>query len=416
MGLFVQLGALLLSATVLLAGNGLQTTLLPLRAEAEAFSALSIGIMGSSYFVGFVAGCLTIAGLVRRVGHIRVFTAMAAIASVTPLFHLLTMQEGTWWVLRAGTGYCLAALFLVIESWLNERTVNSIRGTVFSIYTSLTFGAIIGGQILLTLYEPTDFAPFVVASIIISLAAVPVALTSIVAPPPIAAANPRPLSLVRVTPSGTTGCFVAGLANGAFWSLAPVAASNAGLDTTEIATFVGVTVFGGALSQWPMGRLSDRVDRRMVMVSTAGLSAATGLMLFLASLYWSAAILPFAFAFGAFIFPLYALSVAHVNDLITTESFVEVSGGLLFLNGAGAIIGPIAGAFAIRLAGPGALFAAIATACLLLSLFLLLRIWKVARPVETHQAKYVAATDAGITAPVSYDPRNDSSAEPTRGE
>src|SRR5690606_22703290 len=134
-----------------------------------------------------------------------------------------------------------------------------------------TFGAIIGGQILLTLYEPTDFAPFVVASIIISLAAVPVALTSIVAPPPIAAANPRPLSLVRVSPSGTTGCFVAGLASGAFWSLAPVAASNAGLDTTEIATFVGVTVFGGALSQWPMGRLSDRVDRRMVMVSTAGL-------------------------------------------------------------------------------------------------------------------------------------------------
>jgi MFS family permease len=341
---------------------------------------------------------------------------MAAIASVIPLFHLLALQEGTWWVLRAGTGYCLAALFLVIESWLNERTHNSIRGTVFSIYTSLSFGAIIGGQILLTLYEPMEFAPFVVASIIISLAAVPVALHSIVAPPPMAAVHPRPLRLIRVSPSGTSGCFAAGLINGAFWSLAPVAASSAGLDTTGIATFIGVTVFGGALSQWPFGRLSDRLDRRIVMVATAGLSAATGLLLFLASLYWSPAVLPLAFAFGAFTFPLYALSVAHVNDLTTTESFVEVSGGLLFLNGVGAVIGPIAGAVAIRIAGPGALFAAMATASLLLSLFILLRIWKVARPADSHQANYVAATDAGITAPVSYDPRNDSSPEPTRGD
>lgn len=407
MGIIAQLGVLLFSATILLTGNGLQTTLLPLRAEAEAFSPLAIGMMGSSYFVGFVAGCLTTAQLVRRVGHIRVFTAMAAIASVIPLFHILALYELAWWPLRAATGYCIASLFLVIESWLNERSDNAARGTVFSVYTSLTFAAIIIGQVLLSLYEPMAFAPFIVASIIISLAAVPVALNAVAAPAPIASGRLNPLQLARLSRSGAAGCFAAGLATGAFWSLAPVSASNAGLDTRGVAIFIGVTVLGGALSQWPLGRLSDRLDRRVVIAVSAGLSALTGIALFLASRYWNPGILPLAFAFGAFTFPIYALSVAHVNDLITTESFVEVSGGLLFLNGAGAVLGPLAGAFAMRLAGPGALFVAMAIAYILLTGIVLLRMREVARPVEMHSADYVAAVDTGITAPVNYDPRNE---------
>lgn len=407
MGIIAQLGALLLSATILLTGNGLQTTLLPLRAEAEAFSALSIGIMGSSYFVGFVVGCLTISDLVRRVGHIRVFSAMAAIASVIPLLHILSLADLAWWLLRAATGYCIASLFLVIESWLNERAENAVRGAVFSIYSSLTFVAIIAGQLLLSFYEPGGFAPFVVASIIISLAAVPVALTSIVAPAPTPPGRLNPRRLMRLSPAGAAGCFAAGLVTGAFWSLAPVSASSSGLDTRGVAFFIGVTVLGGALSQWPFGRLSDRMDRRAVIVGAAGLSAVTGFALFWASRHWSPGVLPLAFAFGAFTFPIYALSVAHVNDLITTESFVEVSGGLLFLNGAGAVIGPLAAAFAMRLAGPGALFAAMAAAYSLLTVFILLRMHKVSRPAEMHSADYVPAADTNITGPVGYDPRSE---------
>lgn len=407
MKIVFQLAVLLFSATVLLTGNGLLTTLLPLAAEAEGFSSLSIGMMGSSYFIGFVAGCLSSTDLVRRVGHIRVFTAMTAIASVIPLFHILTLQEWNWWLLRAGTGYCIASLFLVIESWLNERSENAVRGTVFSIYTSLTFLAIIAGQILLSLYEPTGFAPFVVSSIIISLAAVPVALTKIATPAPFPPGRLYPFRLFRLSPTGTTGCFVAGLVNGAFWSLAPVSASSAGLDTRGVATFIGITVLGGALAQWPFGRVSDQLDRRLVLAISSGLSAITGLLLFLATRHWNEAILLFAFAFGASTFPIYAVAVAHVNDLITTESFVEVSAGLLFLNGVGAVIGPLAGAFAMRWAGPGALFAASALAYLLFTLFTLRRMREVARPVEMHGADYVAAVDTSITAPVSYDPRNE---------
>ncbi len=407
MGTIAQLGALLLSATILLTGNGLQTTLLPLRAEAEAFSALSIGIMGSNYFIGFVAGCLTASQLVRRVGHIRVFTAMAAIASVIPLLHILFLAEVAWWFLRAGTGYCIASLFLVIESWLNERAENAVRGTVFSIYTSLTFVAIIAGQVLLSLYDPAGFAAFIVASVIISLAAVPVALTAIVTPAQIQPGRLNPLRLVRLSSAGAAGCFAAGLVTGAFWSLAPVAASSAGLDARGVAIFIGVTVLGGTLSQWPFGRISDRVDRRLVIVLSAGLSALTGFALFWASRSWTPGVPPLAFAFGAFTFPIYALSVAHVNDLITTESFIEVSSGLLFLNGAGAVIGPLAGASAMQIAGPGALFAAMAVAYIVLTLFVLLRMSKVSRPVEMHSADYVTAVDTGITAPVNYDPRNE---------
>src|SRR5690606_23692982 len=159
------------------------------------------------------------------------------------------------------------------------------------------------GQILLPLYDPTAVAPFLVASIIISLAAVPIALNAIVAPAPMAAVRLHPLRLMRLSPAGTIGCFAAGLANGAFWSIGPVAASSAGLDTTGVATFIGVAVLGGALAPWPFGRLSDRLDRRAVIAITAGLSAVTGLLLFLATRYWSASVLPLAFAFGASIFP-----------------------------------------------------------------------------------------------------------------
>ncbi|MDZ5699664.1 MFS transporter [Chelativorans sp. M5D2P16] len=412
MAIIAQLGALLLSATILLTGNGLQTTLLPLRAEAEAFPALSIGFMGSSYFIGFVVGCLTTAHLVRPVGHIRVFTAMVAIASVVPLLHILTLQEWAWWILRAVTGYCIAALFLVIESWLNERADNTMRGTVFSVYTTLTFVAIICGQILLTFYEPTEFTLFAVASIVVSLAAVPIALTSATAPAPLATVRLHPIRLVRLSPAGAVGCFAVGLVNGAFWSLAPIFASSAGFDATGVATFIGVAVLGGALSQWPFGRLSDRLDRRAVILLVSGLSVATGLGLFLASRYWSPGVLPLAFAFGAFSFPVYAISVAHVNDLITTESFVEVSGGLLLLNGVGSVLGPVAGAFAMRLAGPGALFAEIALVYVLFAAFILLRMRDQARPAETHSADFVPAVDSAIAAPVGYDPRSEETPEP----
>ncbi|WEX07778.1 MFS transporter [Chelativorans sp. AA-79] len=410
LGILAQLGALLLSATVLLAGNGLQTTLLPLRAGIEAFPPFSIGVMGSSYFVGFVGGCLTTAHLVRHVGHIRVFTAMVAAASVVPLIHVLTVEQWVWWVLRAITGFCIAALFLVIESWLNEKAENRTRGTIFSIYTTLTFVAIIGGQVLIPFYDPALFPLFALTSIIISVAAIPIALTSSAQPPLPAEVRLRPIRLVKLSPVGALGCLVVGLSNGAFWALGPVFAADVGLGTTRIAVFIGVTVLGGALSQWPLGRLSDRLDRRVVTTIISILAAVTGIGLFLASRFWNPGILPLAFAFGVFSFPVYALSVAHVNDLITSESFVEVSGGLLLVNGLGSVFGPLAGALAMAMMGPGGLFLYVALVFLLLAAFALMRMRSTPRPAESHSADFVTVADTAVAAPV-FDPRTEDAAE-----
>lgn len=407
----VPLGALLLSATILLTGNGLQTTLLPLRAGLEAFPQLAIGIMGSSYFVGFVAGCLTTAHLVRRVGHIRVFSAMVALASVVPLFHVLMIEPAVWWVLRAITGFCIAALFLVIESWLNERSDNTTRGTVLSIYTTLTFVAVIFGQLLLTLDDPGLFPLFAIASIVLSLATIPVALTSVTTPAPLAEVRLRPIRLIRISPAGAIGCLAVGFVNGAFWGLSPVFAADSGLDANGIALFIGVTVLGGALSQWPFGRLSDRLDRRLVILIVAACSVVTGIALYFASRFFDAAVLPLAFAFGVFSFPVYALSVAHVNDLITTEGFVEVSGGLLLVNGIGSVLGPLVGAFTMDVVGPGGLFLYIAVVYILLVGFIALRMREQARPAHTHSSDFLPAGDAAMPAPAAMDPRADESAE-----
>lgn len=398
-------GALLTSVTILLAGNGLQTTLLPLRAGLEVFSPFAISLMGSSYFLGFVAGCLFTSHLVRRVGHIRTFAAVVAAASAVPLLHLLLVDVLAWPVLRAITGFCMAALFLVIESWLNERAANHTRGTVFAAYTTLNFGAITAGQLLITLYDPAQFSLFAIASVLVSLAAIPVALTTSAAPAPLSEVRLRPLRLLELSPVGVAGCLVIGLAGGSFWSLGPVFAVAVGLEVREVAIFMSVTVVGGALSQWPFGRLSDRLDRRVVIAAVALLSAATGVALFLATGGWPPAILPLAFAFGAFSFPLYALSVAHVNDVIGDESFVEVAGGLLLVNGLAAVVGPLVAVTVMNLQGAGGLF--LFTACVHagLVLFTLVRMRVHSLPAETHGADFVPVARNVTASPLALDPR-----------
>ena len=179
------IAALLLSVAILLTGNGLQGTLLPLRAQIEAFSMLDIGLMGSAYNLGFALGCLLASFIVRRVGHIRSFTAMICIASSVALAHTLFLKPATWWLLRAITGFCFAALFMIIESWLNERSTKENRGTVFSIYTIISLTVLTVGQLMIMLYDPAAFPLFCIIAILISLAAVPVALTTAQAPAPI---------------------------------------------------------------------------------------------------------------------------------------------------------------------------------------------------------------------------------------
>jgi MFS family permease len=387
--------ALLIGVSILLTGQGLQGTLLPVRASIEEFSTISIGVMGALYFFGFTLGCLRGGELVRRVGHVRVFAAMTALASAIPLVHGLFLNAWSWGILRMITGFCFAVLYVVIESWLNETATNENRGAIFSAYTVITLTVMAAGQMMLLLQDPTDLYLFAVASVLVSLAAVPVALS--VAPPPgiPVSANIDLPRLYRISPAGMLGCLAAGFANGAFWGLAPVFTTDLTGNVSLAAWFMTATVVGGAVAQSPLGYLSDRIGRRKIQAVSAlgGLSIAVCIFLF-ASRLDSLGISLLGAAWGAFAFPLYAISVAHANDHADPSEYVMVSGGLLLMYGAGAIAGPFVASAMMTAVGPLGLYLFTAGIHALLVIYTLQRI---VRRESAPSEEHIAFSDALAT-------------------
>jgi len=395
--IIVPIFALLLSVSLLLMGNGLQSALLPVRASIESFSAIDIGILGSAYFLGFAGGCVFGPHVVRRVGHIRTFTAMATIASCAVLVHAFVLNPVVWWLLRVATGICFAVLYMVIESWLNEKASNENRGTVFSIYTIINLTVVTLGQMMLILDEPSNFMLFSIASILVSLAAVPVALSKSAEPAPIQSTRINFRALYQTSPVGVVGCLVVGLANGAFWALAPVFAGGDSTDVATVAIFMSVVVIAGAVGQWPLGRMSDRMDRRRVILltSTGAMCAALVLVLLVPSM--EMLLLPTAFAYGLFAFPLYSLCVAHTNDFADDSKYVEVACGLLLVYALGAVIGPIVASISMHFIGAGGLFAFTALVHAGLIGFVLHRLRRrEAAPIEDH-ITFADAMRVGLT-------------------
>jgi MFS family permease len=384
---FAPITALLLSVALLLMGNGLQGTLLPVRANLEAFTDTDIGILGSAYFGGFAAGCIFGPHLVRRAGHIRCFAALVAIASCVVLLHSLFLAPALWWGMRALTGFCFAVLYMVIESWLNEKSTNETRGLVFSLYTIINLTVITIGQLMLGLDQPENFQLFILASILVSLAAVPVAMTRAEAPVPPKSVRIRLRHLYRLSPVGAVGCLVVGLANGSFWALAPVFAQDKGASTWGVAIFMSVAVIAGALGQYPLGRLSDKMDRRKVIIAAACGAAIAGLLFVLLAPPWGLPLMALIFVFGLFAFPLYGLSVAHMNDYVAPDGYVEAASGLLLIFALGAVVGPVVASTLTRFFGPDALFAVTAVTQLSLAGFALYRMRKrPPAPQEEHVA------------------------------
>ncbi len=372
--LLATVSALLLSIAILVTGNGLQWTLIPVRASILAFDPIEIGLLGSSYYLGFALGCLLGGRVIQRVGHIRAFTALTAIASTVVISHALTSNPMAWWGLRSVTGFCFAGLFLVVESWLNERASNDNRGLVMGIYTMINLSVTIVGQMMLTLGDPADFPLFALASILISLAAVPIALTAARPPARLMESRLRPVKLYARSPVGVVGVLLAGVATGAFWSLGPTYAIAFGAGTSEIALFMSVTVLGGVLVQWPIGRLSDNFDRRIVVVGLCGVGVTAALILAFVNADERMITAVLVAVFGASAMPLYAICAAHAFDHTEAQDTVETSSGLLLANGVGAIAGPIVAAFFMGPFGPGGLFVATAGAHLMLATFVFWRI------------------------------------------
>jgi MFS family permease len=336
--------ALLTGYGLMQMGNTFQGTLLSVRGGIEGFSPAQIGAVGAGFWVGIVIGSLRGGTLIRRVGHIRTFAALGAIASTAALLHLLVVDPYVWVLARAMTGFCFAGLFMVVESWINAAATAQTRGQVLSIYGMTGLLAGIGGQLLLPAADPAGFRPFCVVATIIAFALVPIALTRAAVPRKSEQETRISLRrLYRQAPFGVVAALLCGVSTASFFSLGPLWAQRRGLDTHAIALFMASGTLGGFLLTWPLGWLSDRIDRRTVIIGAA-VTAAAALLAMVAVVPRNAppSVLYLCVAlFGGTIIPTYSIVIAHVNDSVERGEFVAASGGLLIVQGVGATVGPV---------------------------------------------------------------------------
>ena len=367
--LVTSLFTLLSGMTVLLTGLGLLSTLLGVRAQAAGMSSGTIGLIMAAYFAGFVIGTYWCPAIIRRVGHIRAFVAFSAISAAVAIAHALWVEPWFWGGLRLIHGIMMVGLYMTMESWLNSAVDNSRRGSLFAVYVTLTLLAMSLGQFLLMLGSGQGFVLFALVSMLFSLGLVPIALTHVSQPTPVETPTLHLRQLIGFSQLGTLGTLVAGLTSGAFWGLGAVFAKALNLPPFDIAAFMGVTIAGGALLQWPIGKFSDRFDRRTVMLSVCAVGALLASGISVATQLPLPILLVLSFFYGGVAFTLYGISVAHMNDQIRVEDMLEASSGLLLIYGVGAVIGPILGGQLMSRFGPASLFVYFAVAMAALGLF-----------------------------------------------
>lgn len=399
----VSITAILVSTLIFLVGNGLLNTLIPVRAHLDGFSTFAIGLVGSAYFAGFVIGCMKGPAWLARVGHIRTFAVCAGLAAATTLLQAMFVGVLAWIMTRVVFGFAAAAMYMALESWLNDRADNATRGRIFASYMSVNFGGLLIGQLLFATSRPQSFALFSLSAIFIALSLVPVGLTSLPQPAPAPVPRLRPLKLFRVSPVGFAGCLAVGLANSAIWALAPVYAQSEGLSNGQIALFMGAFTIGGTLIQVPMGRLSDRFDRRKMIASVCASAAAAGVAIALWArpqhMLWAMA------GFGVLMLPLYGLSVAHANDRIRRGAFVETSATLLLVNALASVIGPTAAASAMDAFGVRSLFFYTATIHVLMAIFTLVRLRMKEPAGPEYREKFEPVAHQASPGALELDPR-----------
>ncbi|HMN93312.1 MAG TPA: MFS transporter [Hydrogenophaga sp.] len=408
--LLIPLSSLLSGVGLLVVGVGLLFSVVGLRAGLADFSGLTLGLVMSAYFAGFVLGTYVCPVVIRRVGHIRAFAAMASVASTMPILHALWIDPWFWGVLRLITGVCLVGLYMVVESWLNALAPNDQRGKVFAAYMSVNFVALALGQWLILVGDRLGFVPFAMVSVMFSFALLPITLTPVEEPEPVEAPVLSLRKLYEASPLGTAAAFVSGVLNGTFFGMGALYAQGVGFSDTGVAAFMAATILGGAVFQWPVGHYSDRHDRRLVLfwVCTAA-SVLAGLSLLLLTLPHGALTLLGLF-YGGLVFTIYGLGVAHVNDVIDSSRLLEFTGGLLLVHGAGAALGPTVGGVVMDQFGAASLMPFFGFVLAALALYTIKRM-RVAPPVpEEAKAEYVVM-GGGSQAVLQMDPRTSPESE-----
>lgn len=385
-----SIAPLLLTAAILLAGNGIQTTLLAVRAASEGFGTTFVGAMGTTYFLGFMVGTVAATRMIHHVGHIRVFASLAAVATAGALLLVIFVQPLAWLALRFAMGFCFSGLFTVVESWLNETAQNNDRGRVLSIYRLVDLAAVTGSQLVLPLIGIEGFEPFAFMAVLFCLSLVPIALSD--------RGQPKPpesfkfdLALVwRVSPLASIGCITIGMTTSAFRAVGPVYAGQIGLDVTGVSYFITAGILGGAALQLPLGWLSDRYSRRGVLLAATLGASVSGYLLSRVGASEANLVYAGAFLFGAFALPLYSLSIAHANDHAKAGQYATMSAGLIFIYAIGASIGPLLASITMERFGAPALF--VFTSAAHLSLVLVALVRMLARPGVPRELRtpYVA--------------------------
>jgi MFS family permease len=375
---------LLLGMGVLMLGAGLQSTLLALRATLEGFSPPVTGFIMSGYYVGYLLGTFIAPPLLRKIGHVRVFAALAAVASAAILLQGCFIYPVAWGAMRVVSGICFAGIYVVAESWLNDRASCENRGRLFAVYMLVLYVGLGAAQFLLIVSNPRTSMPFMLVSMLISLALVPIVLSAQRLPKRAAPGKVRLLQLYRNSPLGVVGVIVSGLISATVFSMGPVYARLSGLETNGVATFMGMSILAAVLTQYPVGRLSDRIDRRTVIAGVCSVATIVASCIVAFDDMPHALFVTLAALFSGVVLTLYSLSVSHVNDKLEPAQMVAASSALLLLNGTAAAIGPILSGSLMALFGPRAYFATLAT---LTCTLLVYDLWRKSRrrPVPAAQ-------------------------------
>jgi len=402
-----SLSALLLSIVLLVSGNAFLTTLLGIRLSIEEISPDVIGWVLVCYSIGFVLGTLYVQRIIGRVGHIRAFAAFAAMAAVVALMYPMAVSAIFWAVLRVLSGFCIAGVLVVIESWFSSRATNTNRGSLFAVYQVVFYLSAAGGQLLVNVGDPANFLPFSLAAILLAVALIPLALTLMEAPVIEQVHRMSVFKLARESFSGVAGALISGVMIGGFYALGPVYATLVGLDVAKTSTFMASAIVAAMLLAWPLGQVCDRFDRRRVMfwVSLAAASAAVGVAVLGAEKLVVLTVL--VGLFTGLSATLYPIAVAITNDRLDSSGIVAASATLLLSYGIGSVIGPIAMAELINLLGPSGLFYGNAGFLLLLAVVTSYRITHTEDVPVADQEHFVAAMPETSPVLTEMDPRNE---------
>lgn len=394
-GAVFRLWALFFGIALLLAGNGLQGTLLGVVAEDVGFAGSVTGLVMTSYYVGFLAGSIGAERFIARVGHVRTFAALASLGSIAILIHGLFVDPWTWAGMRFITGFSFAGLYVVAESWLNRASDNTFRGALLAVYMIITHAGLAGGQALLNAAPTGGLVLYIISSIIISSALVPILLSS--APQPHYVPDIERLTLRRlfkISPLGVAGCFTAGLVNGIILGMSAVYARRIGLDVAGISLFIAAIMIGGAVFQWPVGKLSDRFDRRKVLLGVAAAAGVVAIALIPAAQGGAIALAAVGFIAGGLALTLYPLSLAHTNDWLDPKDITAASSALVMVQGAGAVLGPLGTGLLMDVLGSSGYAIYMAAACAALCLYAVRRIGRREAPQSTEDYLPAPATVA----------------------